>query len=148
MDDNPLTADALERLCAADVMSDQLITVRADESLLSAWELLNRGRFRHLPVIAADGRCIALLDDVTVISMLSTNNVLNRLRVADAMPDRVHCVSPDKSLIEIARILCRERSTAVPVVDDRLRLVGIVTDVDLVRVLSRLALPARVSAAG
>src|SRR3954453_21893667 len=46
----------------ADVMSTALLTVAGDESLLMAWELVQRTGFHHLPVVDEDGRCVGLLE--------------------------------------------------------------------------------------
>lgn len=116
---------------AADVMSRLLVTVRSDESLLAAWELLSRGDIHHLPVVE-DERCIAILDDRVVAAAIASPLVTRRRRVSEVMPQRVHCVLPDTPLRRIAEIMRMERATAVPVVDEHLRLLGLVTDRDLV----------------
>jgi CBS domain-containing protein len=53
--------------------------------------------------------------------------------VADIMTRDVISVSPDTRVREIAEMLVRNRVSAVPVVDDERRLVGIVSEDDLVR---------------
>jgi len=116
---------------AADVMSRLLVTIRPDESLLAAWELLSRGDIHHLPVVAGE-RCVAVVDDRTVAAAIASPLVTRRRRVSEVMPQRVHCVLPDTALRRIAGIMRMERSTAVPIVDERLRLLGLVTDRDLV----------------
>ncbi|MGW2376521.1 CBS domain-containing protein [Kitasatospora sp. NPDC001683] len=45
-----------------EVMCTALCAVTEDESVLVAWELLERSGYRHLPVVRADGRCAGLLD--------------------------------------------------------------------------------------
>ena len=52
------------------------------------------------------------------------------MQVRDVMTVRVHTVTPDTSLKEVAGLLLRERISGVPVVDDG-RLVGIVSESDL-----------------
>lgn len=123
-------------LTAADVMTSPAVTVEPHESLLSAWELLSRGRFRHLPVVQADGRCVSLIDDRAVIFELSQLSLQPR-QVADVMPRRVHCALPETEVADVARIMVTEKVTAVPVIDARHRFVGIVTDYDLVALLAR-----------
>lgn len=118
-------------LLVSDVMTRLLITVRPDESVLSAWELLSRGDIHHLPVVAGE-RCIAVLDDRTVAASIASPMLSRRRRVADVMPQRVHCVLPDTPLRRAADIMRIERTTAVPVVDEHLRLLGMVTDSDVV----------------
>ena len=128
-----------------DVMSDVVVTVTPADSLLAAWELLWRGGFHHLPVVGSDGRCLSLLDDRLVAGSLVATYGLTRRRVADIMPARVHCITAGSSLGEAAEIMHQDRATALPVVDERMHLIGIVTDSDVVAVVARMfrdALPA------
>ena len=124
-------APARGELLASDVMSRLLVTVRPDESLLAAWELLSRGEIHHLPVVSGE-RCVSVVDDRIVAAAVANPLVTRRRRIAEVMPKRVHCVLPDTPLRRIAEILRVERATAVPVVDEHMRLLGIVTDRDVV----------------
>lgn len=55
------------------------------------------------------------------------------MQAKDVMTTRVITVSPDTSIQSIARLLMDERISAVPVVDERSRVVGIVSEGDLMR---------------
>jgi CBS domain-containing protein len=115
----------------SDVMTRLLVTVRPDESLFAAWELLSRGDIHHLPVVSA-GRCVAVVDDRMVAGAIASPLVTRRRTVAEVMPQRVHCVLPSTPLRRVAGIMRLEGTTAVPVVDEHRRLLGLVTDRDLV----------------
>lgn len=119
-----------------DVMAVHLVTVSPTDSLVSAWELMARGDIHHLPVVV-HGRCLSVLDDRAVAGALASPLARPRRRVADVMPPRVHCVLPGTSLRRVAEIMVLERATAVPVVDERMRIVGLVTDRDVVAAASR-----------
>jgi CBS domain-containing protein len=115
----------------ADVMSVRLVTVAPNESLLAAWELMARGGIHHLPVVV-NGRCLAVVDDRTVAGALANPLALPHRLVTDVMPSRVHCILPETTLRRAAEIMHDEQVTAVPVVDQHMTLVGLVTDRDLV----------------
>ena len=55
------------------------------------------------------------------------------MKAADIMTPRVISVTPDVSVAEIARLLLDNRISAVPVVDRDGRLVGVVSEGDLMR---------------
>lgn len=114
----------------ADVMSARLVTVAPDDSLLSAWELMARGEIHHLPVVV-NGRCLSVLDDRIVAASLANPLARPHRRVTDVMPARVHCVVADTPLRRAAEIMYMERATAVPVVDEHMTLLGLVTDRDV-----------------
>jgi CBS domain-containing protein len=117
--------------CVADVMSVRLVTIAPNHSLLAAWELMARGGIHHLPVVV-NGRCLAVVDDRTVAGALANPLALPRRLVSDVMPVRVHCVLADTPLRRAAEIMRAEHVTALPVVDQHLTLVGLVTDADVV----------------
>ena len=132
------TAEVREPL-VSDVMTRLLVTVGPEESLVAAWELLSRGEIHHLPVVS-HGRCVAVVDDRLVAASIANPLVTRRRRVADVMPQRVHCVLPDTTVRRVAEIMRIEAATAVPVVDRRMTLLGLVTDRDVVRAVAERGL--------
>lgn len=69
-------------------------------------------------------------------------DVPSRTHVRDLMTpaDRVDVATPETGLTDLVRLLLRKRRNAIPVVDDDRRVVGIITNSDLV---SRAGLPLR-----
>ena len=122
--------------CVSDVMTTRLVTVSPDDSLVAAWELMARGDIHHLPV-AVGRRCVSLLDDRVVATALAALIPRPRQRVRDVMPARVHCILPTDPLQRAAEVMHLEHATALPVVDDAMNLVGLVTDRDLVRAIAQ-----------
>lgn len=118
-------------LCVSDVMSTRLVTVGPDDSLLAAWELMARGGIHHLPVVV-NGRCVAVVDDRLVAGTLANPLARARRKIGHVMPPRIHCVLADTPLRRAAEIMYVEQVTAVPVVDEDMRIVGLVTDRDVV----------------
>src|SRR5688572_27936649 len=55
------------------------------------------------------------------------------MRAADVMTERVLRVRPDTNVADIVQLLVERQISAVPVVDDDGRLVGIITEGDLMR---------------
>jgi CBS domain-containing protein len=123
----------------ADVMSNPVLTVEVSESLWDAWQLLFVSGLRHLVVINEDGTCMGVLSDRNILAEVpATADNLGRRKVREvlAMVPLVS-VSPTQSPIVAARIMADNAVEAVPVLDDRDRLVGIITEFDIVRWLVR-----------
>ena len=55
------------------------------------------------------------------------------MRAADVMTPHPVCISPDTSIIDAARLMLERKFSGLPVVDAGGRLVGIVTEGDLLR---------------
>lgn len=122
--------------CVGEIMTTSLVTVTPTDSLVSAWELMSRGDIHHLPVVVG-GRCVGMLDDRLIAADLARPMLGPRRRVSDAMPPRVHCILPDTPVRRAAEMMRDERLTALPVVDETMCLVGLVTDRDMVGVVAR-----------
>src|SRR5579872_2160828 len=63
------------------------------------------------------------------------------MQVRDIMSNTVRSVPPDASVAQVARLVLDTGAPGVPVVDARGRLLGVVTDKDLVAKHARLHLP-------
>jgi CBS domain-containing protein len=123
----------------ADVMSNPVLTVEVNESLWDAWQLLFVSGLRHLVVINEDGACMGVLSDRNILAEVpATSENLGKRKVREVLAMvPVVSVSPLQSPIVAARIMAENAVEAVPVLDDRDRLVGIITEFDIVRWLVR-----------
>jgi CBS domain-containing protein len=122
----------------ADLMSTALYTVAEDETVLLAWEVLERSGFHHLPIVHADGRCAGLLDraDLAVAcaapaSSLSGGRVGSLLR--GRRPAAAHS---EDTVLKAAAVMTYNGADALPVVGEHGLLVGILTARDIVAALA------------
>jgi acetoin utilization protein AcuB len=123
----------------ADVMSRPVLTVEVGESLWDAWQLLFVSGLRHLVVIDGNGASLGVLSDRNILAEVpATAEHLSARRVNDvlAMVPLVS-VGPTDSPLTAARIMATNSVEAVPVIDAAGRMVGIVTESDIVRWLVR-----------
>lgn len=130
----------------SELMTRDVITLEAQESLLLAQDIMELGRIRHLPVV--DGRRLVGL--VTHRDLLSAS--LSSLEacvaddesrkahifVRDVMRRDVKTVAPDTSALEAAKIMLEHKYGCLPVVDPEHRLVGILSEADFLRLAARL----------
>jgi acetoin utilization protein AcuB len=130
-----------------DLMTPTPITVPSDMPILDARALMERARVRHLLVVDAE-RLVGIVTDrdvrlnlpspATSLSVWELNHLLARLTVGQVMTPRVLVTAPDRDARDAARTMLEQRIGALPVVDGG-RLVGIITDTDLVRGFTQLA---------
>jgi len=63
------------------------------------------------------------------------------MKVKEIMTSPVFTVTPDTPVAQIARLLCEKHISGVPVVDDTGKIVGIVTEIDLIKRHARVHFP-------
>ena len=116
-------------------MSQPVLTVEVTETLWDAWQLLFVSGLRHLVVLNEDGSSLGVLSDRNILAEVpATAENLSSRRVRDvlAMVPLIS-VSPGQSPLAAARAMTDNSVEAVPVLDERGRLVGIITESDIVR---------------
>ena len=136
----------MERL-VSDIMSSPVITIEQWESLLDVAQDMKRHHLRHLPVV--DGsRLVGLVSHRDLlacsVSRLSTSpdrEERDRLEkrntfVGDVMTRHIETIRATDTIAHAARKLLVGRFGCLPVVDEEQELVGIVTEIDLLRVLA------------
>jgi acetoin utilization protein AcuB len=131
-----------------ELMSGALVTVRPNTPVLDARHLMVEKRIRHLLVTSEDGLLQGIVTDRDIrlnlpsqassLSVWEMNYLLMRLEVAKVMTASVITVGPDREARDAAQLMLDHRIGALPVVDGG-RLVGIVTETDLLRAFVRSA---------
>ena len=119
-------------LSVRDVMSTELVTIRPAESARRAYEIMRDRRIRHLPVIEND-RLVGILSDRDLRPILLSPG-LTGASVAELMSEALTTIAPDASVEDAASLLVVRKIGCLPVVEGE-RLVGIVTETDLLAVL-------------
>jgi acetoin utilization protein AcuB len=122
-------------LTVRDVMVTNPVTVRPHETARHAYQLMRDHRFRHLPVVE-DGQLVGILSDRDLRPVL-LSPTLARARVGELMSEDLTTVAPEALVEEAASLLVVKKIGCLPVVADG-RLVGIVTETDLLGVLVEL----------
>ncbi|CAL9562258.1 CBS domain-containing protein [Streptomyces sp. enrichment culture] len=127
----------LER-AVREVMRTSLVTVAAEETVLAAWELLERSGARHLPVVLPDGRCAGLLERAEVAVVCAAPAVsLSRRYARDLVRCRrcavVHHGDPVGRAVAV---MDANGCDALPVVGDAGTLAGLLTAADVVSALA------------
>lgn len=126
-----------------DIMTSTVLTVREDQSMLEARELLRGKNLISLPVVDDMMRIrgIITIDDIgkaspsdsSTLSRYEANYLLGRLKVKDVMKRSVVTVDADDTIEFVAYKLYKYRVNALPVVNEDNKLCGIVSRSDIFR---------------
>src|SRR5436190_1364582 len=119
-----------------DIMSAPVFTIGADEPATTAWETMRFHRTRHLMVTSEEQRVIGVVS-ASDLGGRHGDVVRAGRRVSDLMTEKLVVARPDTTFREAANLMRGHSVNCLPVFNDRDRLKGIVTVVDLLELIGR-----------
>ena len=150
----------LGQLRCEDIMSRDPVHVQFGTPLHEAWELMRTRGIKALPVTDRAKRIVGIITVADFMRSVDMNNhegIAGRLRalitlsgtthtdrpevVGQIMTRRVQVASEDRFLIELAPLFADKGHHHIPIINAENRLVGIITQSDLVRALYRAVRP-------
>jgi acetoin utilization protein AcuB len=122
-------------MIVSDIMQCCVVTVTPDTTVSEAIRLAGERGIRHLPVLEGD-RLVGIVSDRDLKKVAGETAALALVRVRSIMTTMVFTTAPTFTVEEAARMMMRERISALPVTVAG-QLVGIVTETDVVRLFVR-----------
>ena len=130
-------------------MKPVLLTIAPGQSCYEAALRMRRHAVHHLPVVGEGERLVGMVTDrdlrgfvfatlaaASPEAVVSMDDALREHRVSDLMSTPVVTTTPDDTLAHAVAVMAKRRIGSLPVVEDG-RLVGILTETDLIRLLYR-----------
>jgi acetoin utilization protein AcuB len=128
-------------------MSKNVITIRGDQSMQRAINLMREHHIRILPVVT-DDKLVGIVTDGDIkkasvadeesMDVPDVQYLAYKTRISDIMTRDLITVPPDNTVEEAAAVLLSNKISGAPVVDADGRMVGIITRDDIFRVLIAL----------
>jgi acetoin utilization protein AcuB len=129
-----------------DVMSTNLVAVDEKTSIHDARKIMEAHKIRRLPVMKKD-KLVGLVTErmlleaspspATSLSIHELHYLLSKMTVKDIMVKKPYTISPDMPVEEAMEVGQEMGYGGFPVVEDG-RLVGVATESDIVRVMTRV----------
>lgn len=130
-----------------ELMRSTVFTIAPDAGLDRALVIMNSKRIRHLPVVENEVMVGLISNRDLHLSMVEESGPQNApkgmylpalTKIRKIMKSEVLTVKPDDSVLDAVRIMCEKKIGCLPVLSEEGRLVGIVTETDLLQLLERL----------
>ncbi|MFQ6024478.1 MAG: CBS domain-containing protein [Acidiferrobacterales bacterium] len=130
-----------------DVMRTEVKSVELGTSVKEAFDIMRKGRFRHLPVLDSGGKIAGIVSDRDLRNVLviyrdpgtgaenffaTDDTTVDKIMVADPVS-----VAPDDDVAAAVKLI-RDQQFGCLIVSENDRLVGILSYVDLLDVLLKL----------
>jgi len=133
-----------------EVMSKDVATISPDTTMRMASRKMIREGFRRLPMVE-DKKLIGMVTVRDIVRFFGTGEVYKNLKsgaIGPVLGTLVHhigtrglvTVAADLDVAEVARLMLRRGVGALPVLDEKKRIVGIVTERDLIKMIRKMKL--------
>ena len=126
-----------------DVMTTRVIAVQADATYADLAAMLREHRVSGFPVVDGDGVVVGVVSESDLLARQEAPGLRRKrpstaqLTAADLMSWPPATIGPDETVRHAARLMYAHKLRRLPVVDQRGRLVGLVTRADLLSAFTR-----------
>ena len=128
-------------------MTSDVMTIDEDTSMMKASQIMKENNVRRLPVMHK-GKLVGMVTDrdikeaspskATTLDVHELYYLLSELKVKDIMSKNIITIGPEDTVEKAAVIMLEHRISGLPVVNDKGKLVGIITQGDIFKVLVSL----------
>lgn len=139
----------MKTMLVRDWMSASPVTIDAMKSVPEAQKLMKAQRIRRLPVVSR-GRLVGIVtqgdirgaepSEASTLSIFETHYLLAKLTIEKIMTWEPVTISPAATIRQAAQLMLEHKIGGLPVVDNE-KLVGIITESDIFRVLVQETAP-------
>lgn len=126
-------------------MTKEVLTISPETSMMKASRLMKDKKIRRLPVVDENMHVVGIVSDrdikdaspskATTLDMHELYYLLSELKIKDIMTKSPVCAEAADSVEGVALVMMEHRFGGMPVVDSERKLVGIITESDIFRVL-------------
>ena len=129
-----------------DWMQTKVITANRDMGMLPAHKLMRTNKIRRLPVVDKHQKLVGIVtrSDVrkaepsgaTTLNVWEMNYLLSQLKLKDIMTkDNLLTCKADDTIKTVATMMQEHKVGALPVLDNDKKVIGIITESDVFRIL-------------
>jgi CBS domain-containing protein len=113
-------------------MTTEVVTIKPDTSLGDARDILLKKHIHHLPVLEGK-KLVGMVTSWDIFKLGKSSEEYKSMKASEIMTTKVATLPPDQHLGAVADVLTRHLFHAVPIVNDKRELLGIVTSTDIIR---------------
>uniref|UniRef100_A0A7J2TGT8 CBS domain-containing protein n=1 Tax=Archaeoglobus fulgidus TaxID=2234 RepID=A0A7J2TGT8_ARCFL len=115
------------KMRVADYMTRNVVTLKPENTVADAIELIKKTGHDSFPVVDSDMKVVGYVSAVDIVG------VDPRTKIKDVMSRQLYVAREFMDLRDAARIMFRTGHSKLPVVDESNRLVGIISNADVIR---------------
>lgn len=136
-----------------DIMTEEVISVKENDSVLDAIRTLKKNKISGAPVLDEEGKLAGIISEGDILNLIEyhpflepflellednpddikeTLHMARKRKVSEVMTKKVITISPDDSVSKAAKIMWEKKINRLPVVEEK-KIVGIITRADILK---------------
>jgi acetoin utilization protein AcuB len=129
-------------------MTREVITVTPETSMMKASKILKDHDIHRLPVVEESGKLVGIVSDrdikdaspskATTLDVHELYYLLSEIKIKDIMTRNPHTINEEATVEKAAVEMMERKIEGMPVVDGEQKVVGIITDTDIFKVLIQI----------
>lgn len=133
----------------ANWMTTDVITITHDRSMMKASKVMKDKNISRVPVVDDDGKIVGIVSDrdikdaspskATTLDMHELYYLLSEIKIRDIMTKKVTTIRASETVEKAAVLMLEGGFGGLPVLDDEDKVVGIITDSDVFKVLVEIS---------
>lgn len=121
-------------LYAGDLMTAPVYTLLNTDTVGTAQKIFKDRRYRHIPVLNAEGKLVGILSDRDLLRQLSLTTLsIEKDPITSMMKTNVISAAPETDIRNVAKLMFEEHIGSLPIINQEFSLVGLVTRSDILR---------------
>jgi CBS domain-containing protein len=137
----------LENVKVREWMTSPVVSCMPATPISKAHQVMKENGIRRLPIVD-DGRVVGIItigdvreaspSDATTLSIWELNYLWAQLTVEKVMTHKVITIEDYRPILDAAELMLNSKVSGLPVVDDQGKLVGMITESDIFRMLIKM----------
>ena len=138
----------LDKTMIREWMTSPVLTIHADSPISLAHTMMKENKVRRLAVVDEQSRLVGIItigdvreaspSDATTLSIWELNYLWAQLTVGKIMSHDVISIQPDETVYDAAKLMLEQKVSGLPVIDKTGKLMGMITESDIFRMVIRL----------
>jgi len=136
-------------MLVANWMTKDVVTISPDRSMMKASKVMKDKSISRVPVVDEDGKIVGIISDrdikdaspskATTLDMHELYYLLSEIKIQDIMTKKPMTIRSDETVEKAAVLMLEGNFGGLPVIDENDKVVGIITDTDIFKVLVEIS---------
>lgn len=119
-----------------DVMNSNFLVLHEEDTILHASKFMKEERIRNLPVVDKNNKLVGLITLREIIETVFHDP--SKILVKDAMIKKVESITENITLNKAVNVMIANKYGCLPVIDTEKKLIGMITEADLLKTLNEM----------